>query len=284
MLGSAPRPAADCGLTSAECHEIASRLLQEDPASTVVCVLSKAQGRPNPRARVFAIVLNGRLRRARYEVEGRALECIAAPEGYFRQEISRGTQHHLLRALSQSTTVYGDSNVGGRLVFTATRRLAGRPPVVDDVVLEAMRSQALDLLTEFECNIELELAHAAAVTLCSLVRASVDYFFASNRIWCCSSSETVSTISRHSEAAGNALRDMLSAQINERVDAKQVYSAALSLCGIRAQERNHDQPPPLASPVPAPIVSSRMVAATSAIRSYRRHATGKGEYGTTATA
>ncbi|HEY4433252.1 MAG TPA: hypothetical protein VGM99_02515 [Candidatus Cybelea sp.] len=160
------------------------------------------------------ILDRGEMKRSRWTSVDRVVDCTSASFDCYAREIANGHHHYLIGQLASGHGIDGDEVLASQLRSIARERLSTRPPSVSRAALLGLMSAPYDLLSEFKTAAEDDFA-SAAVVVASLLRATTDCFFATNRLWAVPSSEVVPAIQKHDPAAAVALRRVVGSSVSQ---------------------------------------------------------------------
>jgi hypothetical protein len=236
--------------------------LQDASIEAVLMVAPEVFHGRSPLVYLFALLTEGKPNRIRWTSENATVELMALPSIALDTEIARGSQHYLIRRVARADVIYGSMLFGSGFRDRAKKRLDGPAPAVTPQTLSAIRGRASELLGEFVTVAGGDHA-SAGVVLASLVKTSVDCFFASRRLWAAKASDILRDMHAVEPASSNAVAAVLNSSLTSLcIDPSPVTSIVALLCGDQIEVRN-DETRRQGSPRP---LSSRIAA--HAVRSY----------------
>jgi hypothetical protein len=219
--------------------------------------------------RVTVISDGGDLRRLRWTIGSRRIDCFVASMESYKRQISIGAQHHLIAQLARGRKIQGSRDLADSLQAIARLRLEKSPAAVPPKVVSAMGYQAEDLLATFRA-VAVTDANAAALTLAAFVGTCVDCYFATNRLWATAPSKTIEIINKHNPAVAGILCGVLSMPVSVLSSDPSLLDSLVAATRAEPPELNLlDYKGPAKGPK-VPLASSLDGRILEAVRSYKR--------------
>jgi hypothetical protein len=159
------------------------------------------------------VVKQGVLDRGRFSVSGDPVDLFVCGEERVRAELHTGLQHHLKSLFAGGRHVYGVKATSDDLIAIARAAVCRPAPAPLPGAAFAYRSKPHGLLKKFH-DVRNDDPGTAGFIVSALVQASVDAFFALNRVWVGGVRQTVGTIRARDSQAAAALERVTSADLS----------------------------------------------------------------------
>ena len=159
------------------------------------------------------VVKQGVLDRGRLSVSGEPVDLFVCGEERVRTELLTGLQHHLKILFAGGRHVYGVEATSDDLIALARAAVSRPAPAPLPGAAFAYRSKPHGLLKKFH-DVRNDDPGTAGFIVSALVQASVDAFFALNRLWVGGVRQTVGTIRARDSQAAAALERVTRADLS----------------------------------------------------------------------
>lgn len=153
------------------------------------------------------------LKQLRWQVDDVPVDLFVCGVERTRRELQKGLQQYLVRFFATGAYARGERGTVENLQGLAREKMSAPAPAPSEEAAIAFRSHLYNLLRKFG-DVRNSDPATAGLIVASLVRASVDAYFALNRIWTTGIRESMEVIRRDNPAAAAALQRVVEAPLD----------------------------------------------------------------------